>query len=200
MGLFMIFNKPQTGKLRRNNNLHEYPWQKKGWEEQEEERRRGAWEELKQQKETEVHACLWKSGTLLQGPGAQWQQTWPAPHPELVDRNLMLALMSELHSRKWRRRGLWDRKYSLHLPHVKHKPVCDCVVAATWGTHQHPPSSTLASFPSSCHSHTYRPMISNSLTVFVIRPWGQLGHRSRPVPIYWLLVERPVTFPFCLLD
>lgn len=57
------------------------------------------------------------------------------PHLELVGRNLMPALMSEPHSRKGRRREWWQRKYSPHLLHVKHKSVCDCAVAATWGTH-----------------------------------------------------------------
>lgn len=48
-------------------------------------------------------------------------------HLELVDRNLMAALMSQHAGKAGGRRGgvKWDRKYSPHLLHVKHKSVCD---------------------------------------------------------------------------
>ena len=90
---------------------------------------------LEEQKEDRGVVCLRKTATLLQGLRAQRRQTWPISLPELVDRNLMPPLTSEPHSRKRRRREWWDRKYSPHLLHVKHKSVCDCAVAATWGTH-----------------------------------------------------------------
>lgn len=96
-------------------------------------RRGGNEKKLEEQKKDRGVACFGKTATLLQGPGAQRRHTWPIPHLELVDRNLMPTLTSEPHSRK-RRRELWDRKYSPHLLHVKHKSVCDCAVAATWGT------------------------------------------------------------------
>ncbi len=85
--------------------------------------------ELEEQKEERGAACLGKTATLLQGPGAQQRQTWPIPHLELVDRNLMSALTSEPHSRKRRRQEQRHRKHSPHLLHVK--SVCDCAVAAT---------------------------------------------------------------------
>lgn len=58
-----------------------------------------------------------------------------------------------------------------------------------------PPQVTLIHIQRHDYKNINRRSFTYSLTVFVACPQGQLGCRTRPVPIWRLLVPRPVWFP-----